>query len=362
MKPGPPLRVALIGCGLIGSRWDAARTDEGPSLTHGRAFSRIRGVRVVACCDADGPRAREAAALWGQGAAAAYTEPEALFAAQAVDLAVVASASGARAAGVLPALRAGVRMLVIEKPLAGTLAESRTLLAALDAAGARALINYSRHWDPSMLALARQLQAGEFGAVQRLVGTYGKGLSNNGSHLIDLARLLCDARPMRARALGSPLAASEADWSQGHDPALDAQIELSDGAGRSLRLDLMATDRSAYTCFELRIFGTQGLCEISQGGRSIDLRALVDDPDYPGYRIPGPRRPQPAQALQSMDRMAAEAVGLVRDAAARPSCDAAHALLTASTVAAVQRSATEGGRWVAVEAACESPLDERTAP
>jgi hypothetical protein len=202
-----------------------------------------------------------------------------------------------------------------------------------------------------MQALARQLQGGEFGTLQRLVGSYGKGLANNGSHLIDLARLLCDATPLRARALPSPLPAREADWSQGADPAHDVQVELRDGRGCTLRLDMIGTDRSAFTCFELRVIAGSAVVDISQGGRCIEWRPIVADPDYPGYRIPGPRQALPAQALQAMDRMAAEALGLARGQIRRSSCDARHALSTVMTVAAVQQSAAEGGRWVDIEVA-----------
>jgi predicted dehydrogenase len=347
------VRVALVGCGLIGSIWDEQLPllpgDERPSRTHGRAFSRLPGSRIVACCDTDLARAQAAAAHWGVVGARACSDPQALFAEQAIDLLIVASASNARSAVIAPALAAGVQTLVIEKPLATTLAEGRRLVDALQAAGARALVNYSRHWDPSLQTLARQLQAGEFGPLQRLVGTYGKGLANNGSHLIDLAAQLADAVPVRARAMGSPLPASEADWSQGQDPAQDAQVDLRTGSGGTVRLDMLGTDRNAYTCFELRIIASTALIEITDGGRRIEVRAVVDDPDYPGYRIPGPRLSQPALSLQAMDRMAAEALALVRGERASPRCDARHALRTAMTVAAVQRSAAEGGDWVAIE-------------
>ena len=353
MTEAQAVRVALVGCGLIGSIWDEQLPlfpgDDRPSRTHGRAFSRLPGSRIVACCDSDLKRAQAAAARWGMNGASACSDPQALFAHQAIDLVVVASASSARSAVIAPALAAGVKTLVIEKPLATTLAEAGRLVDVLQAAGARALVNYSRHWDPSLQTLARQLQAGEFGPLQRLVGTYGKGLANNGSHLIDLAAQLADAVPVRARALGSPLPASEADWSQGQDPAHDAQVELLTGAGGTVRLDMLGTDRNAYTCFELRIVASKALIEITDGGRRIELRHIVDDPDYPGYRIPGPRLSQPALSLQAMDRMAAEALALARGEQTSPRCDARHAWRTAMTVAAVQRSAAEGGDWVAIE-------------
>jgi predicted dehydrogenase len=340
-----PVRVAVFGCGLIGSRWDEARAEDAPSLTHGRAFSRHAGSRVVAFCDVDHERARAAAARWG---GTAHADAAGLFAAHEVDLVVVASASAARSSVIEPALAAGVKTLVIEKPLAPTLAEAQRLAGLIDAAGARGLVNFSRHWDPSMQALGRQLRAGEFGAPQRMLGLYGKGLANCGSHMVDLARLLWQAVPVRARALGSPLQAGEADWSQGSDTAPDAQVELRDAAGRTLHLDLLGTDARDWFCFELRLICRDATVELTHGGRRIDVLPIAADPDYPGYRIPGPRQSLPARALESMDRMADEAIALARGDVAHARCDARNALLTALTVDAIRRSAAGGG-WVEIE-------------
>lgn len=73
VKRQPPVRVAIVGCGQIGSRWDAptftSQADTLPSissntpasLTHAAAFTRHEGAEVVAFCDADRTRADEAA-------------------------------------------------------------------------------------------------------------------------------------------------------------------------------------------------------------------------------------------------------------------------------------------------------------
>lgn len=340
--------VALFGCGLIGSQWDMQRGAGAPALTHARVFSEHPGSRIVAFCDTDRAKAEAASQRWGGGTV--YVDPVVLFAGQAVDLVVVASASSARASVIEPALAAGVRTLVIEKPLATTLDESRRLVQATDAAGARTLVNYLRHWDPAMQLLGRQLRAGEFGKPQRLVGHYGKGLANCGSHMIDLAGTLLGARPLRARSLGSPLPAAESDWSSGADPTLDAQIDLLDASGRCVRLDMIGTDQRDHTCWELRLIGSTALVELTQGGRSIQRYPVVDDPDYPRYRIPGAGLALPSQALASMARMADEAVALAGGQLMQSRCDAHDALRTALTVDAVRRSQSQSGAWMAIEA------------
>jgi len=144
MTTREPVRVAIIGCGLIGTEWDRTVPTDMPPLTHARAFIQHPRAQVVALCDRDTKRARDAANYWH--VAHAYTDPEQLFAEHNIDVVVIATPSTVRWAVIEPALAAGIKLLVIEKPLATSLEESHRLVTAIDAAGARAIINYSRNW------------------------------------------------------------------------------------------------------------------------------------------------------------------------------------------------------------------------
>lgn len=342
------VNVAIVGCGLIGTEWDAGLPAANWSLTHASGFSKHPEARLLALCDQDLARAQKAAARWG--ASAAYDDPRALFAAQPVDIAVVAASSAARWSVVEPALAAGVKVLVIEKPLATTLAESRRLAQAVAAAGVQSVVNYSRRWDPAMRELRERIRSGGLGALQRFNATYGKGISNNGSHMIDLVGFLCDGLPRRARALGSPLPPTEADWSIGKDRAMDAQVEYVDAAGRHFLLTMLGTDQSRFTAFELRVVGSLGLADFRRGGRQLAYTPLQADPNYAGYVVPGEPQPLEARLLESMERMADEAVQLAQGALERSSCDVHTALRTALTVEAINISALEQERWVDIAA------------
>ena len=163
--------------------------------------------------------------------------------------------------------------------------------------------------------------------------------------MIDLCAFLCDAKPVRARSLGSPLEAAEADWSGGKDRSWDAQVEFERENGSRVQLMMLATDQSAFTCFELRLIGRQAICDLSKGGRSFVYTQIKDDPNYPGYRIPGEAETQPARALESMDWMVDEALRLAASEIQASSCDAHNALFIALTVDAINRSAQGEGRW-----------------
>ena len=338
------IRVAIIGCGRIGTEWDRTTTHVGPALTHAGAFSNNTRSKLVALCDRDGERARSAAHYWKVDHT--YTDPRQLFDEQTIDVAVIAASSSARWAVIEPALAAGVKVLVIEKPLATTLEESRRLVSALNAAGAHSVVNYSRNWDPSMRELKDRIAAGAMSRVQRVVGTYGKGIGNNGSHLIDLTRFLCGSSPVRARALGSPLDVNEAAWSPTGERAWDAQVEFMDPNGNSINLTLLGTDQRAFTCFELRVIGQKAMFELSMGGRRLNWNELQDDPNFAGYVVPGPAVALKPRYLEAMQKMADEVVQLAAGDLATVSCDAHMALHTALAVEAIRRSAQSEGQWI----------------
>ena len=330
------VRVAVLGCGLIGSRWDepgtAGRSDF--SLSHAAAFRHAAGARLVGFCDADLARAQQASRAWDVGPA--FDDAATLCAATRPDLVVVATPSAVRSAVIGPVLAAGVRALVIEKPLATTLREAQALAQQLAAHGATAQINYLRHWDPAMQALRERIAAGDLGRVQRLFGLYGKGLANNGSHLIDLAGLLCGARPWRVRTLGGPATAQGWAGNGSTDPSIDAQVQYRQADGSTIQLDMLATDAAAFSCFELTVVGTRAICDIRLGGRRIDWRPVQDDPHYPGYRVPGDGAALPAGQLGAMDQMAADALALARGTLAVPRCGVDQALATARAVDRLQ--------------------------
>ena len=164
--------VAVIGCGQIGTQCDAINFNSSHAMTHAAAFTRNPGSRLVAVCDSDRPRADAAALRWA--CPKAYDDPVKMLACEKVDLVVVATSSSARWTVIEPAVAAGIKFFVIEKPIATNLREGRVIAAALEAAGARALVNFSCHWDPAMRDLRALILAGGFGALQRLVGLYGK--------------------------------------------------------------------------------------------------------------------------------------------------------------------------------------------
>ena len=182
------LRVALIGCGLIGQK---------------RLNLLPRGSVTVAC-DTQLDRAEKLAA---QSPGCLATDSAAVAVSRAnVDIVVIATINSALAPIALQAVQNGKHVLV-EKPAAINLAELAKVEAAAKARGVLVRVGYNHRYHPAGLKAVEIFQSGALGPIMFLRGRYGQGgrigyekewranpqlsgggeLIDQGVHLIDLA-------------------------------------------------------------------------------------------------------------------------------------------------------------------------------
>ncbi len=197
---------AIIGAGMV-------------ARYHATAIERTPGARLVAVGRSDLARAEETATQFGVPCLADYT---ALLARDDVDAVCICTPSGLHAEQTIAAARAGKHVLV-EKPMALTLADADAMIAACAQAGVRMGVALQRRTEPEFQRLQAAIAAGELG---RLVlgsismpylrrqsyydsaawrGTWaldgGGALMNQGIHLVDLLLWLAgDAAEVRATA------------------------------------------------------------------------------------------------------------------------------------------------------------------
>jgi predicted dehydrogenase len=182
------LRVALIGCGLIGQK---------------RLNLLPRGSVTVAC-DARLDRAEKLAAQ-SPGCLATDSVAEAVSRAN-VDVVVIATINSALAPIALQAVQNGKHVLV-EKPAAINLGELAAVEEAARANGVLVRVGYNHRYHPAGLKAVEIFKSGALGPIMFLRGRYGQGgrvgyekewranpllsgggeLIDQGVHLIDLA-------------------------------------------------------------------------------------------------------------------------------------------------------------------------------
>jgi len=239
---------------------------------HAQAIAATPGARLAAVCRAERGRASEAAAELG-----APCEPDlqALLARSDVDAVCLCTPSGLHAGQALQAARAGKHVLV-EKPMALSLADADAMIGACREAGVRLGVALQRRTDPATRALHDAIRAGELGEM--VLGTAsvpyfrpqsyyesaawrgtwaldgGGALMNQGIHLVDLLLWLMGGE---AEVVGASAA------------ALDHDIEVEDCAVAALRFSsgamgaLVATTAAAPGFpHRVEVYGTRGGAQI----------------------------------------------------------------------------------------------------
>lgn len=149
-----PLRVAIVGTGMIGA-------------VHRRA-ARDAGAVVVGVLGSSPERSAEFAAEWGvERAYATFDE----VIADRPDVVQICTPNGSHHDLALRAIQAGLHV-VCEKPLAITAEEALELVEAAASAGVVATVPFAYRYHPLVRELRARRIAGEFGDVHLVHGSY----------------------------------------------------------------------------------------------------------------------------------------------------------------------------------------------
>lgn len=267
-----PYRVALIGCGMIGSGFadDPLMADD--IFTHAEAYTRCPDTTLVALCDTDAERLRRCGKRWGVGAL--YGDVSELLERERPDLVSICTPDPTHYDVLRTVITSDHRVkgVLCEKPLATSLDQARELVQTASAAKLTLAINYLRRYAKNICALKSFLEAGKLGRIQAIGGWYTKGVLHNGSHWFDLLRYLVgNVQWVQAWRVGQE---------GGPDPTLDVMLGLKDGGLASLR----ACDARKFAVFEMDIMGTDGRIHLVDSGYVIAYDRVIDSPRYSGFR------------------------------------------------------------------------------
>ena len=268
------VKVGIIGLGRSG--WEL----------HAEPLSKMAGYRVVAVCDQAQGRLEQ---LAPKADARPYRDPKKLIADAEVELVVVAVPGSLHTSLTVAALGAG-KHVVVEKPMANTLAEAEEMLAAAEAAGRTLTVFHNRRWDRDyqlLKALVRQGELGElltldsrvmtygpewtsygvpdFNPTWRIQAAFGGGfLADWGPHLVEQCLDLVGEWPVRVTCqLRSHL------WATEVDDYFNLRLEMPSG----LLVTLEGSNNARLPLPRWFVVGTQGtLVADGAWGRWTDMR------------------------------------------------------------------------------------------
>ncbi|WP_395718114.1 Gfo/Idh/MocA family protein [Prosthecobacter sp.] len=318
-EPDVPLRAVVIGCGWIGAGTALDPATVGVQ-SHAEAYARHPRITLAGLADYDLTRAKTAATAFGP--CEVFDDPAVMLEKLRPEIVSICTPDESHAAMLRLALaKSSTRAVLMEKPLAVTVAEAHALVQTASQQGVVLSVNYSRRFCPAFRHLRDELQQGVFGRVQQVHGYYGKGIIHNGTHWIDLLRYLIS--DIERVIVPTALKPDE------HTPS--AQIICAGG----IPATLSALDHTAFTLFEMDIIGTAGRVRILDGGHRILRACTVESPLYAGYVNLGDEQIEERCLKDAIVHAVNDLLACLDGRAPQPACTGADAVACLETATAI---------------------------
>jgi predicted dehydrogenase len=247
--PFMTLRVAVIGVGHLGRH-------------HARILSSLPGVELVAVVDTNRARADEIAAA--HATRAAY---DARDVARRVDAVTIAVPTEAHRDIALPFLQAGTAVLV-EKPMARSLAEADAMIAASAKADATLAVGHTERFNPAVAAARPLVRDPRFIEVHRL-GTFPERsldidvVFDLMIHDLDVVLSLVESEVESIDAVGVPVLTGRVDIA-------NARLRFANGCIANLTASRISRDRVR----KIRFFQPAAYLSIDYAAQKVEIYRL----------------------------------------------------------------------------------------
>jgi len=250
--------VLITGAGQIAAGYDAPDSDA--VLTHAHAIISHPQFDLVGFHDIDIERAKQASLKWGGGCFSTL---------QKADVIVICTPDDVHLESIKQAVALEPRFIILEKPVAR---QYKDVLEIQNLAkDIPVQVNFTRRFVPTFQELAASKDS--LGAFLTGAGLYGKGFIHNGSHMIDLLRLIVGE--IESLEVFYELYDFYSD-----DPTKTLVLRFIDG-----EFYMRGVDCKHYTIFELDLCFEKARIQILDGGRCVKIYNPVDSQIYDGYVV-----------------------------------------------------------------------------
>jgi predicted dehydrogenase len=259
----------IVGSGQIGAFFDTPRSKD--VLTHAHGYFLNKNFDLVGFVDKDINKARKAAGIWGgQGYG---TLREAFDKNGAIDVVSLCLPDQFHFQYLQEVAKEKVKLVFAEKPLTLKLDQAEKIVKLYERNKIPLLVNYSRRFVPEIAKIATKIKENQFGKFLTGSGYYGKGLLHNGTHMIDLVRMLLGE--ISSVRCGDKLY----DFTR-EDPSWSAELKIKSGGSVGLR----AVDSRAFSLFELDLVFSKSRIRLVESGNKIEIYKTCESDKFKGYK------------------------------------------------------------------------------
>ena len=261
MAENQRLRVAAIGTGSLGRHHARNYAD----------LAREGRVELIGVCDSNSETANTIATEHG---CEAFTDWKDLFG--SVDAVSIATPTETHADIACAFLDAGIHVLV-EKPIASTLANADRMIAAAERSGAKLMVGQLERYNPAMVALRPHVTRPLYFEIHRVSPFPNRSLDVDVVldvmiHDLDAVQWLVgeDVKVSEVRAVGIPVISDKVD-------AANARLEFENGAVANVTASRIGTEKIRKT----RFYQTNAYVVLDYGTKFASLTSLNPAASHP---------------------------------------------------------------------------------
>jgi len=260
--------VGIIGLGNIGFGYDVGAGSE-LVRTHSRAVHLHGQTKLAWGADLSADVRDSFEKEYG---AKSYESAAKALVAEPVDIVVVATGISQRDDLLSVVMSSRPKLVIIEKPLARTADEAVELNEQCRLSDIELLVNYPRRYSTSASRARNLVSNGDLGDFQAGNVWYGKGLANNGSHLLNLV--------FHVLGLGWEVTQAALDRPAGNDEDADVSFELTRGGNR---VSFQSIDTKNYSLAEVDLLFENGRLRFVDHGYQLVESVGVQPASFEGY-------------------------------------------------------------------------------
>ena len=318
--------ASLLGCGRMGQSHALVLRKLGFSLISVADPIEVAQAQLIERCQ-------------GDCLPAGFSHLENLLDFQKPDLLVIATTADGHSSQALQAIEAGVRLILLEKPVATSLASCQQLIQACERTGARIAVNHQMRFLPQYLIPKELINSPAYGGFRSMHVAAGNfGMAMNGTHYFEAFRFLSDEAPIEVSAKFDLASLPNPRGPQFKD--VSGTIRISNSSGRRLYIDASADQGHGVQVTYMARQGRITIDEITGSMTTVVRTAEHRDAPTTRYGLPVEIQQQEIPPVELVDSTKAVLVALLAGEGYPSLADAALAVKT--LVAAYHSHRQEG--------------------
>jgi predicted dehydrogenase len=182
------VRVGIVGAGPIGGLG-------GRPNSHAGGYRRCEDAALVAVADINPERLQQFGDEWEIAPEHRYPTAVDMYEKANLDVVSVTTHNLYHHSPVIEAAEAGIKVIMVEKPLAISVSWGRRMVEACEQSGSRLITEHTRRFLPHYRHLKKMVDDGAVGQVKTITYEGCRPLLHNGTHTVDYAFYFTPAEP-----------------------------------------------------------------------------------------------------------------------------------------------------------------------